>query len=386
LPGVIEIYHLKISLVKGSLFIQNGLLTFVKFLLFKNKLLTKERILIFRTGSIGDAICALPAIVAIRDHFTTAQVHILSNAGNSSAKLVSMQRLLNPKYYDEFIDYNGYKPKELLKLLKRNQYDLVIELPQSEVSFFSELRNMIFFRLAKIDSGWGWQVHTFFSFRQTQERWLTFPSETERLLSILRQNKITIQDTGNYPLYLSEADRYRVDELIQKYFSGFTSRNQLVALVPGAKRPQNRYPLNRFIELAGWLHSKGYRVAVVGGPEDITYGEAIAIYPEVISFCGLLTPVQSAILLSRCFLTIANDTGPMHLSYAAGTPVIGIYSSRDFPQKWFPPQGNIALRNSHVHCSLCLSEACQNNICMQGIPIEEIKDAFVAIEKTIKRT
>ena len=296
-----------------------------------------------------------------------------------------MERLLDPFYYDELIDYNGYKPKELLRLIKRNKYDLIIELPQNEVSLFTELRNMIFFRVAHIKSGWGWQVHTSFSFRQTQERCLTFPSETQRLLSILRKKKIVPQHANNnYPLYLNEEDKQRIHELLVESFRGNPMRGHLVALVPGAKRPQNRYPLKRFVELAGWLHDKGYKVAVIGGPEDIAYGEAIAIYPDVVSFCGKLTPVQSAILMSKCFLTISNDTGPMHLSYAAGTPVIAIFSSRDFPGKWFPTEGNIALRNNHVHCSLCLSETCQNNICMQGIPIEEIKEAFIVMEKTIR--
>ncbi len=74
----------------------------------------------------------------------------------------------------------------------------------------------------------------------------------------------------------------------------------------------------------------------------------------------------------------------MHLSYAVGTPVIGIFSSRDFQKKWFPPEGNIALRNNNVPCSLCFSETCNNNICMQGISLEEVKKSFLHLEANLK--
>lgn len=358
---------------------QNGVLRAVMFFLYQ-RAKNPKRILVFRTGSIGDTICAMPAIAAIRSHFKHASIHILTNAGNFHTNLVSMQRLLDPAYYDKLIDYHGYRPKELLKILKDGEYDLVIELPQNEASMLTELRNMFFFRFANIRSGWGWGVHTFFSFRQTQEKWMRFPSETERLLAILKKHQVASR-VGGYPLNLRDEDKSMVELLLNHAFREYPSKARLVGLVPGAKRPQNRYPLDRFVALATWLKDKGYAVAVIGGPEDVELGNAIATHPGIISFCGKLTPVQSAILLSKCVITISNDTGPMHLSYAAGTPVIAIFSSRDFPDKWFPPPGNIAIRNESIHCSLCLSEVCSNNICMQGISLSRIQIAFQEFEK-----
>lgn len=375
--------RIKIIWIKGLLYFQKVFLTFVKSLLFRQNG-SPKKVLVFRTGSIGDTICALPAIAALRNHFSNAEIHILSNAGNSQTNLVSMQRLLDPGYYDELIDYHGYRPKTLLTLLRKNRYDLVIELPQNDVSIVTELRNMIFFRSANIRSGWGWQVHTCFSFRQTQERNLEFPSETDRLLSILKENHVELPGINKFPLNIRKEDENIVRTLLQESFPSAGERQQFVALVPGAKRPQNRYPIDRFVQLAHWLTEKKYQVVVIGGPEDIPYGQAISVYPGVVSFCGRLTPIQSAILLSTCKLTVSNDTGPMHLSYAVGTPVIGIFSSRDFQQKWFPPVGNVVLRNNHVHCSVCLSETCPDNICMKGISLEKIKDAFLEVERKLK--
>jgi ADP-heptose:LPS heptosyltransferase len=320
----------------------------------------------------------MPAIVAIRKKFPDAQLDVLTNAGGTN--LVSLSRLLSNTTYNEIIDYLGYKPGALLRLLKSDPYDLVIELPQDQASLASQLRNMIFFRLARIRSGFGWQVNTIFRFRQAQERHLKFISERTRLLNILNLHGIQSGGANVYPLEITSDDQSVVDSVLQPVDR--TRPN--VGIVPGAKRPQNRYPLERFKDIAYWLVDKGYNVLVIGGGEDSERGASISTRANIHNFCGRLTPVQSAVLLSRCVATISNDTGPMHLSYAVGTPVIGLFSSRDFPNKWFPPEDHIAIRNDDVHCSLCFSETCSNNICMQGIPIEKVKDAFLQVEAALR--
>jgi ADP-heptose:LPS heptosyltransferase len=365
---------MRLHWVKFLYALKNRVIDAFRFFLFR-KPNTPSKVLLFRTGSIGDNICAMPAIVAVRKKFPNAQLHILTNAG--ATNLVSLQNLLHEDYYDKVIDYFGYRPKELFNLIKKEKYDLIVELPQDQAQLIPQLRNMFFFRLAGIRSGFGWQVNTIYSFRQVQEREAKFISERTRLLNLLAANNI-IGDETSYPLKINEADRKTVESLLKDVPARF------VAVVPGAKRSQNRYPLERFKTLTSWLVGKGYSVLIVGGPEDRERGQELSGIPGAYDFTGKLTPAQSAHLLSHCFLTISNDTGPMHLSYAVGTPVIGLFSSRDFQEKWFPPEGNIALRNYNVHCSLCFSETCADNICMQGIPIDEVKDAFLQMETALR--
>jgi ADP-heptose:LPS heptosyltransferase len=372
----------KLRYVQFLLIFKNGLLGLFAKILFQRR----ERflkILVFRTGSIGDNICALPAVVAIRRHFTGAEIHILTTAGLQSP--VSMSRLLSEEYYDKLIDYEGYSRRELFKHVRGNRYDLVIELPQNMVQFWPMIRNMLFFRLAGIKSGWGWEVSTIFSFRQVQERLVRFPSETERLLNILLKNGVMIKPERAYPLRITKKDIDSVEELMALKRVENPTRNSMIALVPGAKRPQNRYPLERYIELARWLVSRGYSVLVVGGADDVGRGLKLEEVEGVYSFAGLLSPIESAVLLSRCHYAISNDTGPMHLAYAVGTPVLAIFSARDFPNKWFPPPGKSkTLRNYDIHCSLCFSETCADNICMKGISLDEVKAAFVEFEKSTR--
>jgi ADP-heptose:LPS heptosyltransferase len=371
--------NLKLSWVTFSGWIQNLAIRCWAWILF-SKTDHPRRVLVFRTGSIGDNICGIPAIVAIREHYRGAEILLMTDAG--AQNMVGLGRLLSSEYYDGVID-TRMPAAQLRREIRSRKIDLVIELPQNIITLWVELRNMLFFRMAGIRSGFGWQVTTVYSFERTQERLLKFLSETANLLNILQRNGVAIPSSYKYPLELKPADHDTVNAILKE--AGLTTEGtNRVAVVPGAKRQMNRYPFERFMELVSWLRTRGHDVVVVGGDEDIEKGKQLEEIDGVVSFCGRLTPIQSAVLLSHCKLTISNDTGPMHLSYAVGTPVIGLFSSRDFQEKWFPPKPNIALRNYDVHCSLCFSETCSNNICMQGIPLEEVKKSVVQLEAMLE--
>jgi ADP-heptose:LPS heptosyltransferase len=80
-------------------------------------------------------------------------------------------------------------------------------------------------------------------------------------------------------------------------------------------------------------------------------------------------PVVWSNRLRDCDLAIANDTGAMHIAYNAGTPLIAIFSARDYSNKWFPPKKDrtVVLRSDNVPCANCFSDSCANNVCMQRI-------------------
>jgi len=349
---------------------RNKIISVFKHLVFGR--LSKEKIkniLIFRTGSLGDSICALPSIEFIRKCFTGSEIDILTTSGGHS--LVSMDNLIRRDRFRKVIDYTGQSKRELMKLLKFNNYDLVIELPQAHVSLFTELRNMFAFSRADITYGEGWQISTIKYFRKFQEKHFLFENETKRLLSI-------ISAFGDGDNRLNNEYYFNITPEVKKAVIDILDENSLldctfIALAVGAKRLQNRWPLKYFNEIANYLIQSGFKVIIVGTEDERSLGEQLK-QPDVFNLCGKFNPLESAYLLSLCKFTISNDSGPMHLSYAVGTPVISIFSSRDFPGKWYPPMtnNNVVLRNINVPCTMCLSEStgkniCNNNICMQGI-------------------
>ncbi|MBI1336766.1 MAG: hypothetical protein GC164_07380 [Phycisphaera sp.] len=379
LHGVSLVTYGAARFAQGFRKLANVLLALLHWMLYANvDLNTQGKVLVFRTGSIGDNICAMPALYAIRKAFPKAQIHILINAGRSN--LVSLESLYHPDHYDRLIDYLGYPKRKLFQLLKDEHYDCVIQLAQNGATLPRLLRDTLVFRSIGIKRGFGWEYETFMRFRKAQLRVFDFTNERDRLLNMLRKHGVPTGEIA-YPLNIKDEHREKVRKLIEERNLSDRSRN--IGMVVGAKRLPNRWSAANFEMVSQHFRAKGYRILIAGGKDDIEAGNKIT---GAYSFCGQLLPVESAVLFSHCRFTISNDTGPMHLSYAVGTPVLAIFSARDFSGKWFPPNDgmNHVLRDESVDCAVCLLEACPyQNLCIEKVtPEQVIEQAERMIELT----
>ena len=79
---------------------------------------------------------------------------------------------------------------------------------------------------------------------------------------------------------------------------------------------------------------------------------------EPIVVCGELTLVELCALLAMSCLYIGNDTGPMHIAAAVGTPTVSIFSARDFTEQWYPSGEHHVVIREDVPCSPCFKEEC----------------------------
>jgi len=118
----------------------------------------------------------------------------------------------------------------------------------------------------------------------------------------------------------------RMDELLLK--EGVKPGDRLVAINPGAGRPEKRWPVASFQALAERLATEAdARLLVLWGPDESHMAREIALGLPGTS--ALLAPPtdlgELTALLRRCRLMIANDTGPLHLAAALGTPCIGLF-------------------------------------------------------------
>lgn len=346
----------------------NLILKFFSFILFsKKKFKSPKKILIFRTGSLGDSVCALPAIYSIRKNFPDSQIHILTNAG--AENLVSLGALIDKTLVNEIINYFGLPKKELFKKLKEKKYDLFIQLPQFDAGFLRQLRDIFIAKSLSVKYAFGWQVASTWFLAKWQAKFIKFENERDRLLNILVKNGLKSYGLV-FPLGITEEIKSGVRERIKDKGIKDTSmparqEDKNVGLVVGAKRPQNRWPIEYFKEVADYLLQRGYRILLFGGPDDVERSEQIK-GENVFNFCGKLTPLETAEMMKYCTLVITNDTGPMHLAYAVGTPIIAIFSSRDYEGKWYPPQyeKNIVLRNNDIYCANCFYEEVNGNKCL----------------------
>ena len=112
-----------------------------------------------------------------------------------------------------------------------------------------------------------------------------------------------------------------VDALLAR--NGVAPGDRLVALAPGSVWGTKRWPY--FPELAQLLAPRA-RVIVVGSSEDAPLADAITTAePSAVDATGQLSLLASAELIGRCGAVVTNDSAPLHLASAMGTPTVAIF-------------------------------------------------------------
>lgn len=107
-----------------------------------------------------------------------------------------------------------------------------------------------------------------------------------------------------------------------------------VLIHPGSGSPRKNWPLERFIEVAEWLHGRGHRACWIQGPAEPRIGAEPVL-------AGLALDTLARVLArGRCYL--GNDSGVSHLAAAAGCPVIALFGPSD-PVIWAPPGPSVTV-------------------------------------------
>jgi heptosyltransferase-2 len=126
----------------------------------------------------------------------------------------------------------------------------------------------------------------------------------------------------------------------------------VVALLPGARHPAKRWPLDRWVELAERLREDGIRPLVLPPPEGLP-GPPVLDRPGFETVPPLIDPLDLAGALAAVDGVVANDSGPMHLAAAVGTPTVGLFGPTS-PELGFAPVGpHTRALHLGLFCSPC---------------------------------
>jgi heptosyltransferase-2 len=160
-----------------------------------------------------------------------------------------------------------------------------------------------------------------------------------------------------------------------------------VALAPGSIWGSKRWPYYR--ELAVRLAERA-AIVVVGGPEDVDLASEITQAVgrsggRAASGCGRLTLRQSAEVIRRAVVLVTNDSAPLHLATAMGTPVVAVFGPT-IPEFGFGPirEGDVSLGLAELACRPCSDHgppACPlgHHRCMRELSVDRV---LAAIEET----
>jgi len=207
--------------------------------------------------------------------------------------------------------------------------------------------------------------------------------ELEYNLDLLRYLGIEPQDKNPFMPIRADSERWAGEILEQE---GVRKNDKLLALHPGASCPSKIWPYQRFAEAADRLvKNYGFKVVILAGPKDVTLAEGLLkqIKSEAINLAGKTSVSQLASVLKRCRLFISNDSGPVHIAWAVGTPVISIFGRAQeglSPKRWGPLGLKDIILHKKVGCIECLAHNCVKNFaCLEAITVDDVVAAADAI-------
>ncbi len=187
-------------------------------------------------------------------------------------------------------------------------------------------------------------------------------------------------DAGAPRLDLPDAARHRAAAALAA--AGIDGDAPLAVLAPGsAFATTKRWPAERYAALVDALSQRGFACAVLVGPGETELGARVAEgsrrRPAVVG--ADLDPVELAAVIARARVAITNDSGPMHLAGAVGTPVVAFFGATD-PGRTGPAGSPSRVLDRYVFCSPCFKTDCPfGHECMREISVEAALNAAMEL-------
>ena len=298
-----------------------------------------RNILVIDFGQLGDVVLSLPALRAIRGRFPSAAITVA--VGKPGAEVVELSGYADSTLVvDRVALRDGPKLVSLARIAKlvqgvrRARFDFVIDLHSlSETNilgFLSGAPKRLFSRrpTRSLDFLANFQPRPPVEVDHRQRHLI------DRYLDVLIP--LGVKDADRLPRLKSRAvDDAAIEKILKQAKADIGI--PLVGLFPGAGHPSRRWPLQRFAELADFLARNDHvRVLVFLGPEERAFVQDIRRgFPPNTLVLDRLTIPEVAAAQARLALFVSNDTGPMHIASAVGTPVVLLLDKRA-PQSYLP--------------------------------------------------
>ncbi|MEI8390323.1 MAG: glycosyltransferase family 9 protein [bacterium] len=313
--------------------------------------MTVKKILILRFGAIGDVVHTTALFRSLKKYDSEIKIHY------ATFKIPAVLIQNDPDLKKVWI-VEGKTYKHLVNLakeLRKEKFDVFINLqPSIKTNIFS----LILGAKKTVAYKKTFKLHAVENFWKTAK---------PVFKDIILDKEIKI--------YLPEEASKKIQSLIK-------TDNKLIGFNMGVSsvRQGRKWPLEYWSELAASLVAKyNCQIVLTGSDEDAEEANILEnLSPNITSFCGKLSLIESAALMQRCNIFISGDTGPLHIATAIGTFTIGLYGAA--PISRTGPYGNqsFALK-SDLKCIPCNRRKCkfqetgnQYNPCMLNIKPEMI--------------
>jgi len=311
-----------------------------------------KKILFISLSNLGDIILTTPAFMKIAEGFPGARIDVITGA--AGGEIFTQHSMVDRVETREKSRGPAERLSELMEL-RRRRYDLVVDLRNSLIPYLS-----------------GARYHTGFTASKDPK----LHKRDEHLARIARLGLDAFSDARFYvPVKKEDADM--AEEA--------TRGPGCVVVNPGAKSHLKRWEACKYALLADRISSELRKKVLITGNEDDT--DVVAhvksrMKEPALDICGRTSLGALYEVMRRSELVITNDSAPLHVASAAGTPTIAIFGPSD-EKKYGPLAERSVALAPDVDCRPCGKALCSLGIVEGCISRVEVGEAFTAAERIL---
>lgn len=321
------------------------------------------RCLVVRLSSLGDVVLATAVLDPLRELFPSGRITWLTGPPYDSL-------LRNDPRIDEVVVWEGRFP---WRLLRSGRFDVVIDLHRIP-------KTLLFSALVPARMRLGYPKARKLRIASVRGKSTSsVPHVVARYLGTLVP--LGVRTDGEPRIFVSEEARTRAEGLLSDVPTPF------VAVAPGAKWPTKRWRSEGFAEVIRRLMDGGYGVILVGDEGEEEFSEEVRRMAgrDVPSLVGTTDLPTLAGVLSLASALLGNDSGPVHLANAVGTPVVAIFGPTHPKLGFYPLKGRALTADLPCSpCSLHGEGPCRRGerMCMREVTPD---DVLVTLEEFLPR-
>lgn len=369
-----------------------------------------RRVLLVQLDHLGDAVLSSPLLPRLRRAYPQARIDVLASASNQAVFQADPhvdRVLVAPRNWFErrpgsWSIFTALR--EMRVTLRAGRYDLGIDVR-------GDVLTALLMALAGVHRRVGWSMGGGAFLLTDVAEWVPGRHEVRARLALLDLLGIDDESPTRVQVYPDEADRERVAQRLglawregvrgasrrkakvgarRRGFggdsvgpaeevpaNGFRDARPTLAVHLGAGTSAKRWPIGHWRDLLARFLDEGWRVVIVGGPEDRALSAEIAPHPGLRDWTGQLALTETAALLERADLFIGADSGPAHLAACAGTPSVVLFSGTNRSGQWRPWSRRALVLKARVPCRPCHCKVCPlaDHPCMSRIAPERVHRA-----------
>jgi len=308
-------------------------------------------------SNIGDVILTTPVIMALMRRFPEAKITVVVGP-RAQGILQRSSGLYKVVIYDKKASL--FSKLRFLLVLRQQKYDWVVDLRNTAIPFLvsCKKRSPLFRRFTRTNM------------RERHLELLERTFEREKAADLVSREKEACSPFQ----FFNEVDEIFALRALDAV--GVKEINDWILVAAGAASERKRWPVENFRDLIKRLHEQtGKKILLVGSLTERPVAEYMAVQlPGAVKvLCGDLTLAETAALVAKAALLVANDSALMHLGYELGTPTVGIFGPTDHEKYGHTgPKFHIARGDAAAcHCDSHKVPYAQRS-CFHGLTVDRV--------------